>query len=337
MTGPTGLGSLAGIGALELRLAFRTLPPSPARRGDSFAAEAVVESTGQPVTVTSTTPAVCTVAAEEVTLLAAGTCTLAAAQAGFLEAQQSFAVVRTQQQVGFTSAAPTDAVEGGPAYEAAASASSGLSVTFVSMTPAVCGIQGDAVTPLSAGLCTIAAEQAGDAEYEPATSATQSYAVAAAPPAGGPAGGGVPAGGAPAGGGLPGEVLSLRESATPFPDGATLHLRRAPSVSRHDGAITLSLTVSPGGTVRWQMTFTRTTRCPLHASRCARGPVRFASGQRPTGAGTLRLTVRPSPAALKLLRDRRVLHVRALVMLTTASGTVLRVRSTILVRGVSSH
>ena len=335
--GPTGLGSLQGIGVLEPRLGFRTLPPSPARRGDSFAVEAIVEATGQPATVTSVTPAVCTVAAGEATLLAAGACTLAATQAGYLEAQQSFTVARTNQQVGFTTSAPTDAVEGGPAYAAAASASSGLPVAFVTTTPSVCGIDGDGVVPLSAGLCTIAAEQAGDAEYEPARSATQSYAVAAAAPAGGGPGGGVTAGGTPVGGALPGEVLSVRETVTPFPGAATLHLRSAPSVSRRDGAITLSLAVSPGGTVGWQMSFTRATRCPDHDSACAHRSVRFGSGQSPSAAGTFRLTVHPSPAALKLLRDHRALHVRAVVTLRTVSGTVLHIDSTILVRAVSSH
>ena len=227
---------------------------------------------------------------------------------------------------------PVDAVEGGPAYQPVASASSGLPVGFVSLTPAVCGIQGAAVAPLAEGVCTISAEQAGDAEYEPAPPVTQSYSVAAAAPAGGP-----PAGGAPAAGGPAGEVLSLHETATPFTAHPALRLRGTPSVSRRNGAITLSLTVSPGGTVGWRMTFTRAMRCPLHAFSCARGHARFAAGQRPSGAGTVTVTVYPSQAALKLLRDRHALHVQALLTLTTASGTVLHTRSTILVRAVSSH
>ncbi len=332
--GPTGLGSLQGIGALEPRLAFRTLPPSPARRGGSFAVEAVVEATGQLVTVDSATPAVCTVATGEVTLIAAGTCTLAAALPGYLEARQSFAVGRTLQQVAFSSAAPVDAITGGPAYQPAASASSGLPVAFASLTPAVCGVQGDAVTPLAAGLCTIAVEQAGDAEYEPAPPATQSYTVA---PAAAPAGG-APGGGAPAGGGVPsGGVLSLLETSTPFPAPLTLHLRLAPSVSRHDGAITLSLAASSGGIARWLMTFTRARRCPLHAPSCAPLIVRFGSGSKPVLAGDFRLTVHPSPAALRLLRSGRALHVQVLVTLTPASRPVVRVGTTIPVRLSSSR
>ena len=156
----------------------------------------------------------------------------------------------------------------------AASASSGLPVTFVSTTPAVCGVRGDEVAPLSAGLCTIAAGQAGDAEYEPAASAVQSYTVAAAPSAGGTPEGEVPR----AGGGPAGEVLSSLGDTTPFPGAATFRLRGAPSVTRRDGAITLSITASAGGTVRWQLTFTRTAQCPPHSSSCARRRGHFASG-----------------------------------------------------------
>ena len=94
-TGRPAWGAWRGSGRWSCR-SFRTLPPSPARRGGSFAVEAVVEATGQPVSVISTTPAVCTADAGEVTLLAAGTCTLVAAQAGYLEAQQSFTVARTR-------------------------------------------------------------------------------------------------------------------------------------------------------------------------------------------------------------------------------------------------
>ena len=107
-------------------------------------------------------------------------------------------------------------------------------------------------------------------------------------------------------------------------------------MSRRDGAITLSLTVSPSGTLGWQMTFTRAARCPGHSSSCSRGSARFAAGRRPSGAGTFTLTVHPSPAALKLLRDHHSLRVQALLTLTTTFGTVLHTGATILVRTVSA-
>ena len=310
--GPTGVGSLHGIAALEPRLAFRSLPPSPARRGDSFAAEAVVEATGKQVGLASDTPGVCAASGGEVTLLAAGTCTLTAALTGYLEAQQSFAVARTAQVVSFSSAVPPAAVAGGPEYAPTASASSGLPVTFISLTPAVCELQGGAIAPLAAGICTIAAEQAGDAEYEPAPPAMQSYAVAPAAPAGG--------------------VLSLRETPNLFAPPTTLRLHGAPSFSRRDGALRLSLVASQPGTIRWLITFTRSSRCPRHRGSCPRQLLRFAAGGKSAAAGTFTLTVRPSAGALRVLRVRRVLRVQALVTLTTASGTVAHTTSTIVVR-----
>ncbi len=310
--GPTGVGTLHGVGALEPRLAFGSPPPSPARRGESFAAEAVVEATGKQVGLASGTPGVCAVTGGDVTLLAAGTCTLTAALPGYLEAQQTFAVERTSQEVSFSSGVPAAAVAGGPEYTPAASASSGLPVTFVSLTPAVCELRGGSVAPLAAGLCTIAAEQAGDAEYEPAPPAGQSYAVAAAAPAGG--------------------VLSLREAPNAFALATTIRLDGARSFSRRGGALRLSLSASQAGTLSWRLTFLRSGTCPLHAGSCRGRVLRFASGSKAVAGGTFTLVLRPSAGALRALHARRVLRVRVLVTLRTASGTVADTRSTLLVR-----
>ena len=66
-----------------------------------------------------------------------------------------------------------------------ASASSGLAVTFDSATPAVCTVAGTSannadVTLLTAGTCTINADQAGDAQYQAAAQVQQSFTVNAA-------------------------------------------------------------------------------------------------------------------------------------------------------------
>ncbi len=64
------------------------------------------------------------------------------------------------------SPAPTIAVGGTGAVSA--TASSGLSVTFASLTPSVCTVSGNTVTSLTAGTCTISASQAGNTAYGPA-------------------------------------------------------------------------------------------------------------------------------------------------------------------------
>ncbi|NDI85202.1 fibronectin type III domain-containing protein [Undibacterium crateris] len=60
-----------------------------------------------------------------------------------------------------------------------ASASSGLSVSFTSATPAVCTISGNTLNLVSAGNCTINANQAGNASYNAAAQVQQTFAITA--------------------------------------------------------------------------------------------------------------------------------------------------------------
>ncbi|MFT3792786.1 MAG: Ig-like domain repeat protein [Rudaea sp.] len=63
------------------------------------------------------------------------------------------------------------------ALDPLASASSGLVVSYASLTPAVCSISGSTVTMVAAGTCTISASQAGDANWQAAASVSQSIAL----------------------------------------------------------------------------------------------------------------------------------------------------------------
>jgi hypothetical protein len=56
-------------------------------------------------------------------------------------------------------------------------------VAFGSATPSVCSVAGDAVSPVAPGVCTITADQAGDASRAPAAQVTQSFYLIAADPA----------------------------------------------------------------------------------------------------------------------------------------------------------
>jgi len=58
-----------------------------------------------------------------------------------------------------------------------ATASSGLAVSFTSTTTSICTVSGDHATFIASGTCTIAANQAGNADYAPATQVTQSIVV----------------------------------------------------------------------------------------------------------------------------------------------------------------
>src|SRR5207253_4400479 len=75
--------------------------------------------------------------------------------------------------------APSGAVVGGPTYTVTATASSGLpvSLTIDPAASSICSISGNTVSFTAAGTCTIDANQAGNASYQPAPQAQQSFSV----------------------------------------------------------------------------------------------------------------------------------------------------------------
>ena len=58
-----------------------------------------------------------------------------------------------------------------------ATTSSGLAATYTSLTPSVCTVSGSTVTGVSAGTCTVVANQAGNASYAAAQPVTMSFTV----------------------------------------------------------------------------------------------------------------------------------------------------------------
>ncbi len=138
-------------------------------------------TSGLTVGYTSNTSSVCTVAASSVTLISAGTCSITANQAGngsFAAAAsvtKTFSVLKGAQTISFTQP-PDTALAAGP-VALTATASSGLSVSFVSNTTAVCTVSAASVTLVAVGQCSITASQAGDANYNAATTVTKTFAV----------------------------------------------------------------------------------------------------------------------------------------------------------------
>jgi hypothetical protein len=76
-----------------------------------------------------------------------------------------------------TFAALDDKAVGDPDFGISASASSGLPVSFTSLTPAVVTVSGTNVTIVGAGTATIRASQAGDANYSAAPDVDRSFTV----------------------------------------------------------------------------------------------------------------------------------------------------------------
>jgi hypothetical protein len=141
-------------------------------------------SSGLPVSFASLTTNICTVSGNTVTLLSSGTCTIQATQPGNASfnaappVARSFAVKSTQksdQSITFGTLA--DKKLGDLPFTLSATASSGLPVSFSGNTPGVCTVNGNMVTLLALGTCSITATQDGNASINPATPVTQSFAV----------------------------------------------------------------------------------------------------------------------------------------------------------------
>ena len=175
------------VGPVQVKPAVQTITfgqPPEVRVGVPVTLSASASS-GLPVSFSSGTTPVCTVAGSTVTTVAAGPCTITASQGGSAryaaapDVSRSFQVnpVKagpTAQTITFRQ--PPDAKVGAQ-VTLSASASSGLPVSFSSGTTPVCTVAGSTVTTVAAGPCTITASQGGSARYAAATDVLQSFQV----------------------------------------------------------------------------------------------------------------------------------------------------------------
>lgn len=167
-----------------------TAPTSATVGGPTYAASATATS-GLSVafTIDATASAVCAIAGATVSFIGSGTCVINGNQAGNAsfnpapQVQQSFAVVKANQTITFTSVAPAAAAVGGATYTVTATATSGLVVAFGidASASAVCSITGATVSFLASGSCVINANQAGNANFNAAPQVQQAFTVTAPP------------------------------------------------------------------------------------------------------------------------------------------------------------
>ena len=149
--------------------------------GDSATLSATGGASGNPVTFSSRTPTVCTVAGSIVSDLTAGNCVIAANQAGNSNyaaapvATQRIPVSRVAQTITF--GAVPKLILGGSATVSATGGASGNPVTFSSRTPTVCTVAGSTVSDLTAGSCVIDANQEGNMNYTAAHAVKQRITV----------------------------------------------------------------------------------------------------------------------------------------------------------------
>jgi hypothetical protein len=129
---------------------------------------------------------VCSLTGVHVSFTGAGTCTVNADQAGndsynaAPTVSQSVSVAAGAQTIMFTSTPPANAAVGGSYDVSAAGGPSSRPIVFsvALSSSSVCSIAGAHVTFTGAGSCVIQADQAGDANYAAAATATQSVSVA---------------------------------------------------------------------------------------------------------------------------------------------------------------
>jgi len=165
----------------------QTTPTRTYSTGGTFAISPLATTTsGLAIAYSSTTPSVCTVAGTTVTMVAVGTCTIAADQAGdanwnaATQATRNVTITKANQTITFNAQTPPTrgySAGGTFAISPLATTTSGLTIAYSSTTPSVCTVAGTTVTIVAIGTCTIAADQAGDANWNAATQATQNVAI----------------------------------------------------------------------------------------------------------------------------------------------------------------
>lgn len=145
-------------------------------------------SSGLPVTLASDNLAVATIVNGQVQLTGAlGTATITASQAGSATiaaatpVSRPITVRKVAQVITFGNLAP--ATVGDPDRALGATASSGLAVTYTSLTPTVATIVNGQLRVIAAGTVVIRASQAGDAVWAAATPVERTLTVGSRPTA----------------------------------------------------------------------------------------------------------------------------------------------------------
>lgn len=164
-------------------LSFPSIP-FQATNSPGFVVSATATS-GLPVSFASLTPLICSLAGTTVSNLKSGICSIQATQAGdanhLLAAPVTRSVTltmtttKTLQTIAFTPIGNRDFSHW--VLPLTATASSGLAVSFASITQSVCSVAGSTVTVLTAGICTVQATQPGNTQYLAAAPVDQSFEI----------------------------------------------------------------------------------------------------------------------------------------------------------------
>jgi hypothetical protein len=137
-------------------------------------------TSGLAITYTASPSSICTVSGSTASFVAGGTCTITAKQAGnaaysaAAPVSQSVLVQKVSQTIAFPSIASQNV---NASVTLAATATSGLTVSYAATPSSVCKVSGSTVSMTGSGACTITASQGGNGVYAAATSVPQSFLV----------------------------------------------------------------------------------------------------------------------------------------------------------------
>ena len=170
-------------------LAFTSTPPSlrPVQ-GTTYVPTVTAGASGEPVvyTIDAVAASICEISSGVISFLAVGDCVLHADQAGdsnFTAATrvtQIFDITKGEQVVNFSSTTPVSAVVDGSTYTPTGTGGAGSKPVAFSATDesaGICAVLVGVVYFQGAGSCVIEINQAGDINYNPATSKFQTITV----------------------------------------------------------------------------------------------------------------------------------------------------------------
>lgn len=163
-----------------------TQPSDKIFSDETFSLNAIGGASNTPVIFSTTTAAVCTVSGNTVTLVSTGTCSIAANQSGnsnYNAAPEQIRIINIEQAIqtiNFSPALSLEKVFGDADFTLdATGGDSGNPIIFSSTTESVCTVSNNKVIIVSAGLCSIVANQAGNGNYIEST-ATQLITISKA-------------------------------------------------------------------------------------------------------------------------------------------------------------
>ena len=178
--------SVIGAPFASQEIIFTSVVPAGASVGGSHTVTATGGISGNPVTFSTASPACTVTSGGQVAFIHAGACVIAADQAGSSSttdaptATQAIDVGRAAQAIIFTSLPPSAATVGDSYPVSATGGASNQPITF-SVDPATtntaCSVTASTVSFDHAGICVVAADQAGTTDYTAAPTTTQQMAV----------------------------------------------------------------------------------------------------------------------------------------------------------------